>query len=104
VRLERHGDAALVIPTGELDHGAVPELKACLDRACALALPRVVLDLRELEFVDSSGLGALLTARREAGEAAKAFSLIAGHPGIGRALAIAGVVDVFTWTPAAELA
>jgi anti-sigma B factor antagonist len=64
----------------------------------------VVLDLRELEFIDSSGLRTLLTARRSAEQAGASFSLIAGHRGLERTLEIAGVHKVFTWTPAEELA
>ena len=92
VRTEQHGDAAVVIPTGELDLATAP------------ALGRVVLDLRELEFIDSSGLRTLLTARRRAEEAGAQFSLVAGHRGLERTLEIAGVHKVFDWTPAEELA
>ena len=38
---------------------------------------RVVLDLRELEFLDSSGLRTLLLARRRADNAGAQFSLVA---------------------------
>ena len=65
---------------------------------------RVVLDLRELEFIDSSGLRTLLTARRRAEQAGAEFSLVAGHPGLERTLEIAGVRKVFTWTAPEELA
>ena len=64
---------------------------------------RVVLDLRELEFIDSSGLRTLLTARRRADEAGAEFSLVAGHRGLERTLEIAGVHKVFTWTAPEEL-
>ena len=60
----------------------------------------MVLDLRELLFMDSGGLGVLLTARRQAEEAGKALSLVAGHRGLERTLEIAGVRQAFTWTPA----
>jgi anti-sigma B factor antagonist len=104
VRLERRGDAAVVVPTGELDLATAPALEASLNRAFADDVPRVVLDLRELEFIDSSGLRTLLTARRQADDAGKPFSLVAGHRGLERTLEIAGVHKVFSWTPAEELA
>ena len=65
---------------------------------------RVVLDLRELEFIDSSGLRTLLTARRQSEDSGAQFSLVAGHRGLERTLEIAGVHKVFDWTPAEELA
>jgi anti-anti-sigma factor len=93
VRTEDRAGAAVVIPTGELDLATAPALDAALGRAFeSIGSGRVVLDLRELEFIDSSGLRTLLTARRSAEQAGASFSLIAG------------VHKVFTWTPAEELA
>jgi anti-sigma B factor antagonist len=103
VRTERRGEAAVVIPTGELDLATAPALESSLARAFSDAPGRVVLDLRELEFIDSSGLRTLLTARRQAEDAGQRFSLVAGHRGLERTLEIAGVHKVFTWTAAEDL-
>jgi anti-anti-sigma factor len=48
-------DAVCVHVTGELDLSTGPELERTLQQAQARA-PVVVLDLRELTFIDSSGL------------------------------------------------
>jgi anti-anti-sigma factor len=104
VRTEQHGDAAVVVPTGELDLATAPALEEALALAFDGGSGRVVLDLRELEFIDSSGLRTLLTARRQADTARAQFSLVAGHRGLERTLEIAGVHKVFDWTPAEELA
>jgi anti-sigma B factor antagonist len=104
VRTELHGDAAVVVPTGELDLATAPALEAALARAFDGEAARVVLDLRELEFIDSSGLRTLLTARRRSEDSRRQFSLVAGHRGLERTLEIAGVHKVFSWTPAEELA
>ena len=104
VRIEPRGEAAVVVPTGELDLATAPALEAALARAFEAPGSRVVLDLRELEFIDSSGLRTLLTARKQAEDAGARFSLIAGHRGLERTLEIAGVHSVFTWTPAEDLA
>ena len=66
VRTEQHGDAAVIIPTGELALATAPALEDALQGAFEDGSGRVVLDLRELEFIDSSGLRTLLTARRRA--------------------------------------
>jgi anti-anti-sigma factor len=104
VRTEQHGEAAVVVPTGELDLATAPALEEALGLAFSGGSARVVLDLRELEFIDSSGLRTLLTARRRAEDASAQFSLVAGHRGLERTLEIAGVHKVFKWTPAEELA
>jgi anti-anti-sigma factor len=104
VRTEQHGEAAVIVPTGELDLATAPALEDVLRRAFGGDSARVVLDLRELEFIDSSGLRTLLTARRQSEDAGAQFSLVAGHRGLERTLEIAGVHKVFEWTPAEELA
>ena len=104
VRIERRGDTAVVVPTGELDLATAPALEASLARAFRSDAGQVVLDLRELEFIDSSGLRTLLTARRQAEDAHLQFSLVAGHRALERTLEIAGVHKVFTWTAAEDLA
>ena len=104
VRTELHGDASVVIPSGELDLATAPALEEALQSGFDGISARVVLDLRELEFIDSSGLRTLLTARRSADMARKPFSLVAGHRGLERTLEIAGVHKVFDWTPAEDLA
>jgi anti-sigma B factor antagonist len=101
VRIERRGEAAVVVPSGELDLATAPALEASLGRAFSDAPGHVVLDLRE--FIDSSGLRMLLTARRQAEDAGQQFSLVAGHRGLERTLEIAGVHKVFTWTAAEDL-
>lgn len=104
VRTEQHGGAAVVVPTGELDLATAPALEEALQRSFDGDAAHVVLDLRELEFIDSSGLRTLLTARRQADVSGKQFSLVAGHRGLERTLEIAGVHKVFAWTPAEDLA
>ena len=104
VRTEPRGDAVVVIPTGELDLATAPALEKALADAFDGDSARVVLDLRELEFIDSSGLRTLLTARRRSDAAHAQFSLVAGHRGLERTLEIAGVHKVFDWTLAEELA
>ena len=103
VRVLRRGDAAVVVPAGELDSSSAPVLEASLTRAVADAVRCVVLDLRELEFIDTGGLHVLLVARGQAEAAGKAFSLVAGHRGLQRTLEIAGVHNVFSWSPAGEI-
>jgi anti-sigma B factor antagonist len=102
VRTEQRGAATVVVPHGELDLATAPALELALDSALGSA-PRVVLDLRELDFIDSSGLRTLLTARKRAEEGGADFSLVAGDMALERTLEIAGVRQIFAWTPASEL-
>ena len=60
-----HGDDAYVIRVqGELDLASCPKLDCALMDAEQSRASRIVVDLEELTFIDSSGLRALLTASR----------------------------------------
>jgi anti-anti-sigma factor len=50
---------------GELDMGTAPKLRAALQAADGRDGARVVLDLSELSMIDSTGLGLLVTARKQ---------------------------------------
>ena len=54
-------DSAIARVSGELDISTTPRLEQTL-RACLLHARRVVLDLHELEFIDSSGVHAIVNA------------------------------------------
>jgi anti-anti-sigma factor len=71
VETEDHGTTAAVLrPHGRLTMSAAGELKALLDGTIAAGRTLVVVDMSGIEFMDSSGLGALvggLRATRAAG-------------------------------------
>jgi len=46
--------------TPQFTAATVPDFKAALDAAWNLSISRVILDMRSVEFIDSSGVGALL--------------------------------------------
>lgn len=60
--LERrdHGGKAVVAVSGEIDLATSPDLTACLDQVDGV----VVVDLTRVTFLDSSGMGALVAARK----------------------------------------
>ena len=53
--------AVTVVIAGELDHCAAPQIRAMLDEVLMdPALSHLILDLENLTFMDSSGIGVLL--------------------------------------------
>lgn len=53
-------DVAVVRPTGRIDLESAAELKRRLTQEIAGGRTRIVVDLSEVPFIDSSGLGALV--------------------------------------------
>jgi anti-anti-sigma factor len=66
--------------SGELDLASAPQLERALARAKHGRPATLVLDLRDLSFLDSCGLRELLGAQRACEEAGCALTLIAGAP------------------------
>lgn len=62
-------DAAVVRPKGRLDMVAAPMLREVVRETVADGHIRVVVDLSDTTFLDSSGLGALIAGLRSAREA-----------------------------------
>ena len=89
---EEAGDGRVVRLAGELDVATAPELARIVLRHRA-PNERVVLDLGELHFMDSTGLRILLKARRIAAEGGWVLVLRSVPPNIRRLLELAGVED-----------
>lgn len=85
---------AIVRVAGELDLGSAGDLReAVTDLINAGATKIIGLDLRELTFIDSTGIGTLVVALRICDQVGIAFSLIAVSPFVAHVLTVAGVHD-----------
>jgi anti-anti-sigma factor len=75
---------------GELDLATIPLLDEELDKAHAWD-KRVILDLRKLQFVDSSGLHALLRVDRRLQETGGSLTIIRGPRPVERLFTLTGL-------------
>jgi len=93
------GDATLrATVVGELDLLTEPQLVAAFTQALdGTDATSSILDLRQLAFIDSSGLRALLLCRRHAAQRCVALSLQVAQGPLTRLLEVAGVRDWFTY-------
>lgn len=82
--------------TGELDHQTAPRLHEALTRLRLAADDHLVLDLAELTFCDSSGLGAFISAHELALAAGAAVELRTPSPMLTRMLRTTGLAELFT--------
>ncbi len=92
---DERGDAVHVALHGELDLARAEEVDAELVRVGRTAPARLVLDLRGLTFLDSSGLARLLAARRRARRDRRRLVLVRGNAAVQRLLAITAVGQQF---------
>ena len=89
------GDTAVVRVSGELDLAAVEPLQAELDRVCSNGLSALTIDLRELEFVDSTGLHLLLRLHGDCERRQVDLRLVPGPPAVQRLFRITGTEEHF---------
>src|SRR5918997_5609910 len=80
IELDEREDRVVLTPRGELDMASAPELEQAV-------MPRlgegawIVLDLRSLDFIDSSGLRVVVGAHRAAEEQGGRFTCVRGATG-----------------------
>jgi anti-sigma B factor antagonist len=98
VRDEQRPDHLRVLISGELDLYREAELRSFLDALLADRMPqRLVLDLCGLQFLDSSGLRALLACRDRARSAGVPLRLAVTPGPVTRLLDVAGVRGWFDY-------
>lgn len=91
LRIVRKDRSTHIAPCGELDIATTPGLEQALSDATADSVTEIVLDLRELTFMDSTGLRALAQANSIAAERGISLSIIRGPRQIERVLEISGL-------------
>lgn len=95
IRSEHGGDAIVYRLRGSLDLSTAPSLRAALMEAANEGKHDILVDLSHLEFLDSTGLGALIGAHRRATENGGRIRLVVGEGPIQRLLTITGLMRVF---------
>lgn len=88
--VDRRNGAVVVHLVGELDLYNAPEVREALLQVCAEQPERLVVDLGEVDFVDSTALGVLIEARTKLTNR-KTFLLAAPDRDTHRALTISGL-------------
>jgi anti-anti-sigma factor len=87
------GTASITL-AGELDLAGAHKLEASLDEVERQGTARLVIDLRSLAFIDSTGLRLLLQADARARERGCELVLRAGEPSVQRVFEVTGALDV----------
>lgn len=94
-RIDVHPERARVRvePVGELDLATADVLQRHLSELRDSGFHSIVLDLRRVTFLDSTGIALILEEDRRARDAGMEFVLISGPVAVQRALGMCGVLD-----------
>ncbi len=96
VELHDGTQAVVIGVSGELDLASSPALERELERGAASKAELVIVDLRDLEFMDSTGLSVLVRAHQRAIENGQRFGIVKGPQQVQRLLTLTGVADRLT--------
>ena len=94
-RVEAHTDGRTQVLAigGELDLAAASTLEAELNDALAGGFDLIVVDLAQLDFIDSTGLSVLVRGHQQAQEAGLELGLINPGAQVERLLSLTGLAD-----------
>lgn len=84
-------DRVVLCLHGELDLASAPLLAQEIENASSDSAAMIVLDLKELQFIDSTGLRIILAAHERAQERGQELALSRGSEQVQRLLTITGV-------------
>jgi anti-sigma B factor antagonist len=102
VEVRNEGRASVIAVSGELDLASSAALEDELSRVIQSSVDLVIVDLRELEFMDSTGLSTLVKAHQRADEAGQRLALIRGPQQVQRLLSLTGVAERLELADSAE--
>ncbi len=99
VVMEERAGVPVVRAAGEVDVSTAPMLRDCLAELPA-GSPRVVVDLSDVTFLDSTGLGVLVAGQKRVraaeGSEGASLDLVVTRPQILKVLEVTGLTSIFS--------
>ena len=103
MKVAREGEVVRVCQLGDVDIDSVDAIRERLAELKAAGARRVVLDLREATFLDSTGVHLVVQADAEARADGWDFALIEGPAGVQRPLEVLGLREHLLFLDPSEL-
>ena len=96
VDVEHRDDLALIVTVGEIDAATAGDLASAVTGALAAGSARVVVDLAQVGFIDSTGLGVLVKSHRAAVAAGATFAVVNPTPQTRKLIRVLGLDQLLT--------
>jgi anti-sigma B factor antagonist len=88
---------ATIVATGDLDLESAEDLEREVRQLRGRGVVRVVIDLRGVEFLDSTGLRVLISLRNDAKRQRQELCLVRPAPSVRRVFTLTGTYGLFDW-------
>ena len=95
VRTRVAGDRHLIAVSGGVDMSTVPQLRQHFVDALNTGSPHLVIDLTDVPFIDSTGLGVLVGLLKRVRTAGGSLRVVASHSAVLAPLRVTGLHRVF---------
>jgi anti-sigma B factor antagonist len=102
--VEHSGAVATIAPHGELDIATLPEFKEAVASVRAAGVERLVVDLRQLAFLDSMSIEVLLTLHGELTAEGSELVVVRGPRAVNRLFEVMELDQVLSLVDEAPLA
>jgi anti-sigma B factor antagonist len=100
---ERHeADRVILALSGELDMASAELLEQALESAELQSTPMILLDLQQIEFIDSTGLRSVLVALERCRARHQEFAITPGSQQVQRLLSVTGLGEHVPTVPAPD--
>jgi anti-anti-sigma factor len=96
VSVQSNDGVAVVTVSGELDLASSKLLHEALDSLAIKGPELMILDLRELDFIDSTGISVLVKGHRAAERIGTRFAVAGCSPQVTRLLSLTGIRELLT--------
>jgi len=97
LNVSNEGPVATVDLHGEIDLAGIDMLTAAVFANLDVdSVEQVFLDMRNVTFIDSCGIGALIRCKKRSLEAGKTFQIVGTHEWVADTLRLGGVSDYLT--------
>ena len=93
------GDCAVLRVTGEVDVYTAPALRERIRELSARGAVHLIADLTQVDFLDSTGLGALVGGLKRLREDGGSLALVITTPRVLRVFQVTGLTKAFTTWP-----
>jgi anti-sigma B factor antagonist len=96
---ERRPGATILYVTGEVDVTKAPKLRDALIEEISSGVRHVVVELSQVEFMDSTGIGVLVGAKRRLDASGGRFNVVAPSTSVAKVLHLTGLYRAWQVAP-----
>ena len=95
IKVRKLGDIAVIELNGEVDAYTCSRLRETIIEAIENGADNLVVDMKEVDYIDSSGLGTLVGGLKRVSERQGVIAIVCTNPQIRKVFDIPGLVKVF---------